>query len=90
MSPYPRPSHPVPLTSTSTFLPFPPLTTRSGWVYPRNYFEANPGDCLRRLQTVPEEQRWGTSHFPIVVEALEAEDNIFQRYYWWFINEGRE
>ena len=90
MPPYPRPSHPVPSTLTTVSLPFPPLTTRSGQVYPQNYFEANAEDCLRCLQTVSEEQRWGTSHFPIVVEAPEAEDDIFQRYYQWFINEGRD
>ena len=28
--------------------------------------------------------------FPIVVEDPKAEDNIFQRYYHWFINEGRD
>ena len=82
-SPYSRPLPSAPP-------PFPPLTTRSGWVYPRNYFEANAADCLRRLQTVPEERRWGTAPFPIVVEAPEAEDDIFQRYYRWFINEGRD
>ena len=90
MPPYPRPSHPVPLTSTNIPLPFPLLTTHSGRVYPRNYFKANAKDCLCRLQTVPEERRWGTSHFPIVVEAPEAEDDIFQRYYQWFINEGQD
>ena len=87
--PYPRPSHLVPLTSAIR-LPFPPLTTRSGRVYPRNYFEANAEDCLRRLQMVPEEQQWGTSSFPIVIKAPEAEDDIFQRYYRWFINEGQD
>ena len=55
MPPYPRPSHPVPSTSAIP-LPFPPLTTRSGRIYPWNYFEANAEDCLRHLQTVPEEQ----------------------------------
>ena len=91
MPPYSRPlnlANPTPSTSTNAPLPFPPLTTCSGRVYPRNYFEANATDCLHRLQTVPEEQQWGTSHFPIVVKALEAEDDIFQRYYQWFINEG--
>ena len=82
-SPYSRPLPSIPP-------PFPPLTTRSGRVYPRNYFEANAADCLRHLQTVLEERRWGTAPFPIVVEAPEAEDNIFQRYYRWFINEGRD
>ena len=90
MPPYPIPSNPIPSTSTNAPLPFPPLTTCSGQVYPRNYFEANAEDCLCRLQTVPEERRWGTSHFPIVVEAPEAEDNIFQCYYQWFINEGHD
>ena len=56
-SPYSRPLPSIPP-------PFPPLTTRSGRVYPRNYFEANAADCLRRLQTVPEERRWGTAPFP--------------------------
>ena len=82
-SPY---SRPLPLIPP----PFLPLTTRSGRVYPRNYFEANVANCLRCLQTVPEERRWGTAHFPIVVEAPEAEDDIFQRYYRWFINEGQD
>ena len=82
-SPY---SRPLPLVPP----PFPPLTTHSGQVYPRNYFEANAANCLRRLQTVPEERRWGTAPFPIVVEAPEAEDDIFQWYYRWFINEGRD
>ena len=82
-SPY---SQPLPLAPP----PFPPLTTRSGRVYPRNYFEANAANCLQRLQTVPEERRWGTAPFPIVVEAPEAEDDIFQRYYRWFINEGQD
>ena len=50
----------------------------------------NAADCLCRLQTVPEEQQWGTALFPIVVEAPEVEDDIFQRYYQWFINEGRD
>ena len=85
--PYSRPSNPVPSTSTSAPLPFSPLTTHSGQVYPRNYFEANAADCLRCLQTVPEKQLWGTSHFPIVVEAPEADNDIFQR---WFINKGRD
>ena len=62
--------------------------TRLGQVYPRNYFEANAADCLHRLRTVPEEQQWGTALFPIAVEAPEAEDDIFQRYYRWFINKG--
>ena len=89
MPPYPRPSHPIPSTSATTKpLPFPPLTTCSGWVYSQNYFEANAEDCLCRLQTIPQERRWGTSHFLIVVEAPDAEDNIFQRYYQWFINKG--
>ena len=82
-SPYSRPLPSVPP-------PFPPLTTRSGRVYPRNYFEANAANCLCRLQTVLEEQWWGTAPFPIVVKAPEAEDDIFQRYYRWFINEGRD
>ena len=60
---------------------YPLLMTRSGQVYPRNCFEANAADCLRRLWTIPEEQRWGTALFPIVVEAPEVEDDIFQRYY---------
>ena len=90
MPPYPRPSNPIPSTSANTSLPFPPLTTHSGQVYPRNHFEANAEDCLRRLQMVPEERQWGTSHFPIVVEAPEAEDNIFQRYYRWFMNKGQD
>ena len=47
-------------------------------------------DCLQRLQTVPEERRRGTRDFPIVVEDPEAEDNVFTRYYHWFINEGRD
>ena len=81
MPPYPRPSNLVPSTLANIPLPFPPLTTCSGQVYPRNYFEANAKDCLRCLQTVPEEQRWGSSHFPIMVEAPEAEENIFQQYY---------
>ena len=89
MPPYPRPSHLVPSTSVVP-LPFPPLTTRSGQIYPRNHFKANAKDCLHHLQTVPEERRWGTSSFPIVVEAPEADDDIFQRYYQWFINEGRD
>ena len=80
MPPYPRPSHPVPSTSAIP-LPFPLLTTCSGRIYPRNYFKANAKDCLHRLKTVPEEQRWGTSSFPIVVEAPEADDDIFQCYY---------
>ena len=87
---YPRPSNPIPSTSANTSLPFPLLTTRSSRVYPQNYFEANAKDCLHCLQTVPEERRWGTSHFPIFVEAPEVEDDIFQRYYQWFINEGRD
>ena len=89
MPPYPRPSHPVPSTSTIP-LPFPPLTTRSGRIYPRNYFKANAEDCLHHLQTIPEERRWGTSSFPIVIEAPEADNDIFQRYYQWFINKGRD
>ena len=80
-SPYSRPLPSIPP-------PFPPLTTRSGQVYPRNYFEANAANCLRHLQTVPEERRWGMAPFPIVVEAPEVEDDIFQRYYRWFINKG--
>ena len=87
-SPYSRPLPLLPSSSATIPPPFPPLTTRSGRVYPRNYFEANAADCLRRLQTIPEERRWGTAPFPIVVEAPEAEDDIFQRYYRWFINEG--
>ena len=90
MPPYSRPSNLIPSTLATTPLPFPPLTTRSGRVYPWNYFEANTVDCLHHLQTVPEKRRWGTSHFPIVVEAPEAEDDIFQRYYWWFINKGHD
>ena len=82
-SPYSRPLPSAPP-------PFPPLTTRSGRVYPQNYFEANAADCLERLQTVLEERRWGTAPCLIVVEAPEAEDDIFQRYYRWFINEGRD
>ena len=77
MPPYPRPSHLIPSTSTIP-LPFPPLTTRLGQIYPQNYFEANTEDCLHCLRTVSEEQRWGTSSFPIVVEALEVDDDIFQ------------
>ena len=64
--------------------------TRLGQVYPRNYFKANAADCLHRLRTVPEEQQWGTALFPIAVEAPEVEDDIFQWYYRWFINEGRD
>ena len=78
MPPYSRPLNPTPSTSASAPLPFPPLTTHLGWVYPRNYFKANAADCLRGLQTVSEEQQWGTSHFPIVVKAPEVEDDIFQ------------
>ena len=88
MPPYPRPLHPVSSTLTTVPLPFPPLTTHSSRVYPQNNFEANAEDCLRNLQTVPEERQWGTSHFLIVVEAREAEDDIFQQYYQWFINKG--
>ena len=47
-------------------------------------------DCLRCLQTVPEEQHRGTWEFPIVVEDPEAEDDVFTRYYHWFINEGQD
>ena len=47
-------------------------------------------DCLRHLQTIPEEQRRGTAPFLIVVEDPEANDDIFQRYYRWFINKGRD
>ena len=76
--PYSRPSNlilsPIPLTSTNTPLPFPLLTTRSGQVYPRNYFEANVADCLQCLRTIPEEQQRGTASFPIVVEDPEAND----------------
>ena len=89
-SPCSRPLPPVPSSSTVTLPLFPPLTTHSRWVYPRNYFKANAANCLCRLQTVPEKQRWGTALFPIVVEAPEAEDDIFQHYYWWFINEGQD
>ena len=81
---------PAPSSSTMTLPLFPPLTTRSGQVYPRNYFEVNAADCLHCLQTVPEEQQWGTALFPIVVKAPEVEDDIFQRYYRWFINEGQD
>ena len=77
-SPRTRPFPPVLSSSTTTLPLYPLLMTRSGRVYPRNYFEANAADCLCRLQTIPEEQRWGTALFPIVVEAPEAEDNIFQ------------
>ena len=45
---------------------------------------------LRQLQTVPEERRWGTAAFPIVVESPEAEETIFQHYYHWFINKGQD
>ena len=51
---------------------------------------ANAANCLRRLQMIPEERRQGTAAFPIVVKDPEAEDNIFQRYYHWFINEGHD
>ena len=90
MPPYPRQSDLIPSTSTSVAGPtlFPTLTTRSSWVYPRTYFMANAADCLHRLQTIPEERQWGTATFLIVVEDPEAEDNIFQCYYHWFINEG--
>ena len=90
ISPYLRPLPPIPSPSTVVSPLFPPLTTRSGRVYPRNYFEANAADCLRCLQMILEEQWWGTALFPIVVEAPEAEDNIFQHYYRWFINEGQD
>ena len=90
--PYPTRPNPIPVASTSTVKPplFPPLTTCSGWVYPWNYFTANAADCLRHLQTIPEERQWGTAAFPIVVEDPEAEDDIFQCYYHWFINEGHD
>ena len=92
MAPYPRRHDPIPVASTSTTgpLPFPPLTTCSGRVYPHNYFMANTADCLRHLQTIPEERQRGTVAFPIVVKDPEAKDNIFQWYYHWFINEGRD
>ena len=89
-SPYSRPLPSLPSSSATIPPPFPPLITHSRRVYPRNYFEANAADCLQRLQTIPEEQWWGTAPFPIIVEAPEAEDDIFQRYYRWFINEGRD
>ena len=81
---------PVPVASTSSTAPppFPLLTTCSSRVYPWNYFEANAADCLQHLRTVLEERRWGTAAFPIVVEEPDAEDDIFQQYYHWFINKG--
>ena len=80
------------MPSTSATRPplFPPLTTRSGRVYPQNYFEANAADCLRRLQIILEERQQGTAPFPIVVKDPEADNDIFQWYYHWFINEGRD
>ena len=56
----------------------------------RNYSAERLRDCLQRLQTIPEERRRGTREFPIVVEDPEAEDDVFVRYYHWFINEGRD
>ena len=92
MPSYPRQSTPLPIPSTSTTAPppFPWMTTRSDKVYPRNQFEANAADCLHCLQTVPEERLQGTAAFPIVVEDSNAEDNIFQQYYHWFINKGQD
>ena len=92
MPPYPRRRDPIPVTSTSAARPplFPPLTTHSGRIYPQNYFEANAADCLHCLQTIPDEHQRGTAAFPIVVEDPDADDNIFQRYYHWFINEGHD
>ena len=66
------------------------MTTRSDRVYSQNQFEANAADCLCHLQTVPEERLRGTAAFPIVVENPDAEANIFQQYYHWFINEGQD
>ena len=57
---------------------------------PQNYSAERLRDCLQRLQTIPEERRRGTREFPIVVEDPEAEDDVFVRYYHWFINEGRD
>ena len=92
MPPYPTRPDPTSVASTSTakLTLFPPLTTRSGQIYPRNYFEANVADCLCHLQTIPEEWQWGTASFPIVVEDPKAEDDIFQHYYHWFINEEHD
>ena len=39
---------------------------------------------------VPEERQWGTAAFLIVVESPEAKETVFQWYYHWFINEGRD
>ena len=87
---------PIPSSSSSSSsspsdryrrLPSYPRQTRQA---SRNYMAEQTEDCLRRLQTIPEERRRGTREFPIIVEDLEAEDNAFTRYYHWFINEGRD
>ena len=92
MPSYPRQSTPLPIPSTSTTAPppFPWMTTRSDRVYPQNQFKANAADCLHCLQMVPEERLRGTAAFPNVVEDSNAEDNIFQQYYHWFINKGQD
>ena len=91
MPPYPRHTSLNPMTLTSwTALLFSPMITWSGQVYPWDYFTEHTEEVLRCLQTVPEEQWWGTQDFPIVVEDPEAEDDIFMQYYHWFINEGRD
>ena len=90
MPSYPRQSPSIPVASTSALTTsFPQMTTQSDWVLAQTWLEANAPDYFCQLQMILEEQRWGTAAFPIVVESPEAEETIFQRYYHWFINEGR-
>ena len=92
MASYPCHSTLILIASTSIATPpsFPQMTTRSNRVYPHNQFKANTSDCLCCLQTIPEEWLWGMAAFPIVVEDPEAKDDIFQQYYHWSINKGRD
>ena len=89
---HPYPGWTAPTPSTSQMAPFfpPPLTTRSGRVYPQNYLAERVEDCLHWLQTIPEEWQQGTRDFLIVVEDPEVDDDVFIWYYHWFINEGQD
>ena len=83
---------PIPSSSSSSSPPswrFPSYQTQSRRAS-QNYSAERLRDCLQRLQTIPEERQRGTREFPIVVEDPEAEDDVFVRYYHWFINEGRD